>query len=289
MKKKLLITVSDDVSYLHGVRFVGSFFRNKAVVSATLFYVAPYADVAGRGVGKGHVELDKEAAESARKKGQNALDTSRQMLCDHGFPPENVSCKFIFRQFGTVKDIIREAKAGAYDAVVLGRRGYMLFESVLSTSVTKDIMDRDIDFPIWICRHPEENRKNVLLCVDGSDASLRIVDHAGFMLKDEDEHSVTLFHAASGEEGNKEDILREARTKLLDNWFSNGRVKSMAVGSTVTGVAKAILEEAERNKYAVVGVGRVGVQKGRLKDWLVGSRTTKLLEAVEKAALWVSR
>ena len=288
MQKKLLITVSDDISYLQGVRFVGSFFSNKSAVSATLFYVAPHADVAGMGMGSVHLELERKYTETGRKKAEQALDTARQMLRDRGFPSENVTTKFIFREFGTVKDIIREARKGAYDAIVLGRRGYMLFESVLSTSITKEILDRDIDFPIWICRHPEENRRNVLLCIDGSSASLRMVDHVGFMLKDESEHSITLLHVDTGDGESNENILREARKRLIDNWLSDGRVESVVVASPVTGVAKAILDMAEKKAYAAVGVGRVGIQKGRLKEWLVGSRTMKLLEAMEKAALWVS-
>jgi hypothetical protein len=288
MQKKLLVTVSDEISYLHGVRFVGSFFMNKQAVSVTLFYVAPRADIAGGGQGAGRHEIDKQAAEASRKKGHAALDAARKMLLDRGFPVENITSQFIYRQFGTIKDIIREARSGQYDAVILGRRGYMIFESVFGMSMTKEILDQNIETPIWICRNPEESRRNVLLCVDGSDSSLRMVDHAGFMLKDENEHSVTLFHVDSGEGQDREAIFNEARKVLLDNWISNGRVKSVASASTVTNVAKTILDEAQAGAYAVVGVGRAGIHKGRLKEWLVGSRTMKVLETIEKASLWVS-
>ena len=286
MQKKLLITVSDNTSYLHGARFVGSFFRNKLQVSATLFYVAPHAGTAGRARGSAHIKLGNDAA--GRKRAEEALHAARKMLCDRGFSDDNVTTKLVYREFGTVKDILREAKKGAYDAVVLGRRGYMLFESVFSTSVTKEILDRDIELPIWICRHPEESRRNVLLCVDGSTSSLRMVDHVGFMLQDEGDHSITLFHVDTGEEENTEAILAEARKTLMDNWLSGGRIESVVAASPVTGVGNAILEMAQKKAYAAVGVGRVGIQKGRFKEWLVGSRTMKLLETLDKAALWVS-
>jgi nucleotide-binding universal stress UspA family protein len=149
-------------------------------------------------------------------------------------------------------------------------------------------MNRDIDFPIWICRHPEEHRRNVLLCIDGSDAGLRMVDHVGFMLSGEDEHSVTLFHVDVGEGESQEAILQEARKRLLEKWASNGRIDSVVAKSQITGVAETILGEAEARGCAVVGVGRTGLRKSRLKEWLVGSRTKKLLEAMEKAALWIS-
>ncbi len=47
MEKHLLVTVSDDLRILHGVRFVGSFFRHKADVKVTLFYVAPLGELSG--------------------------------------------------------------------------------------------------------------------------------------------------------------------------------------------------------------------------------------------------
>lgn len=288
MEKKLLITVSDEISHLHGVRFVGSFFRNKAAVNATLFYVAPHASIAGTDRPR-PVELDRKGAETCRTKAQNALDAARQILCDSGFASQNVNTKFILRQFGTVKDIIREAKSGQYDAVVLGRRGYIIFESTLATSVSRQMLDMEIDFPLWVCRRPEVNRKNVLLCVDGSESSLRMVDHAGFMLQDENEHSVTLLHVDTGEGENTEAIMNEARKTLLDNWVSDGRVTSLVVARGIKEVAKTILEEAQAKGYAAVGVGRAGIKKGRLKEWLLGSRTMKLVESIENAALWVSR
>jgi hypothetical protein len=92
----------------------------------------------------------------------------------------------------------------------------------------------------------------------------------------------------TGEGERKETVLREARRKLIDNWVSDGRINTAVAASPVTGVAKTILEEADAKGYAAVGVGRVGIQKGRLKEWLVGSRTMKLVEGIEKAALWVS-
>lgn len=115
-----------------------------------------------------------------------------------------------------------------------------------------------------------------------------MVDHVGFMLKGENDHSVTLFHVDIGEGESKEAIMSEARRRLFDNWVSDGRIHSLVAASAITGVAKTILHEAQAKGYAAVGVGRVGINGGSLKEWLVGSRTIKLVESIEKAALWVS-
>jgi len=284
MEKHLLVTISDDLRILHGVRFLGSFFRNKSDVKVTLFYVAPLSQLS-----KGdrtQRELDKKNAEIYRQKGEIAIKESQKLLRERGIPPENISHKIMFKQFGKVKDIIREARAKSYDAVVLGGRGYDILANVLKESVSREMLERDIDFPIWICRRPEEGRRNVLLCVDGSEPSLRMADHVGFMLQSEKEHRVTIFHVDTGKM-NTEAIIAETKNKLLVNGIESDRISTRVLRSS--GIVKTILKEAERDAFAAVAVGRVGVKKSVLAGWRVGSMSMKLLENLEKAALWVSK
>ena len=284
MQKHLLVTISDDIRILQGVRFVGSFIRNKTNVKVTLLYVSPRAETLG--ADRMQRDLDKKNTQIYRQRGETALGVANKILLERGFSAENISSKFMFRQFGTVKDIIREAHAQSYDAVVLGKRGYAVFENIMKDSVSKAIMERDIDFPIWICRRPEEDRRDVLLCVDGSEPSFRTADHVGFMLQAETEHRVTIFHADTGAK-NIDTILQEAKNKLLVNGVEEERISLQVVPST--GVVKTILRQAEKHAFAVVAVGRVGVKKGILQEWLVGSHSMKLLEDLEKAVLWVSK
>lgn len=284
MKKHLLITISEDIKLMHGVRFVGSFFKNKSDVKLTLLYVTTSAETINGD--KLQRSIDKKNMEIYRQRGEKALDVALKMLKEFGFPAENISSKLMHKQFGTIKDIIREARAGSYDAVVLGKRGYAVFENLLQDSVTKAIMERDIDFPLWLCRQPKENRRNVLLCVDGSEPGLRMADHVGFVLQSEKDHDVTLFHADTGEK-DIDKMLEEAKRMLLGNGVEEERIHMQVVPST--GVVKTILGETEKKAYAVVAVGRAGVKKGLVKGWLVGSTSMKLLENLDKAVLWVSK
>jgi len=284
MQKHLLVTISDDIRILHGVRFVGSFIRDKTNVAVTLLYVSPRAESVGGD--RLQRDLDKKNTEIYRQRGETSLGVAQKILIEKGFSAENITSKFMFKQFGTVKDIIREAHAQSYDAVVLGKRGYAVFENIMKDSVSKAIMEKDIDFPIWICRRPEEDRRNVLLCVDGSEPSLRMADHVGFMLQLETEHRVTILHADTGEK-NIDAMLHEAKDKLLTNGVETERISLQVIPSR--GVVKTIIREAEKKAFAVVAVGRVGVKKGSLKEWLVGSRSMKLLEDLDKAVLWVSK
>lgn len=284
MEKHLLVTVSDDLRILHGVRFVGSFFRNKSNVKVTLFYVAPLGELSGGD--KTLREINKKNVEVYQKKGQTAIEESTRLLTERGFPPENISSKLMFKQFGKVKDIIREARAKLYDSVVLGGRGYDILANVMKESVSREMLERDIDFPLWICRRPEENRNNVLLCVDGSEPCYRIADHVGFILRNEKEHRVTIFHLDTGKR-NTEAMLAETKNKLLQNGIEPERISTRVLRTS--GIVSNIVKEVERHAYAVVAVGRVGVKKSLLEGWRVGSTSMKLLENLEKASLWVSK
>lgn len=288
MEKHLLLTISDDASSMHGVRFVCSFFKNKANIKLTLLYVASTFESSETKRESPPRKVDKGIADAGRDKGRLTMEECRKLLILRGYKEDSINTKLINKRFGTVKDIVIEARAGLYDAAVLGRRGFAVFEKALSSSVSREILEQRIDFPIWICKRSEEERKNVLLCVDETSPSQRIADHIGFMLQDED-HRITLFHVDDGEGQNTDLILSEARQTLLDHNIAKERITDLVVRTPR--VAAAILEEAEKGAYAVVAVGRGGGQpKGMFKQWLVGgSRSMKLLDTLEKAALWVSK
>lgn len=287
MEKRLLITVSDEVSCLYGIRFVNSFFRNKSAIRITLFYIEPRWNnsVVNRNFGQQSV-IDMKDADSGQKKGRDALTRAQELLVSGGFSPEAITSQLLFKQLGTAKDIVREGSVGLYDGVVLGRRGYGLLETLFTPSVSKEILDQNIDFPLWISRCPEMDRRNVLLCVDDSESSLRMADHVGFMLQDE-EHVVTIFHVDTGQEEGIPLMMERARRKLLENGISRERIDTLVVRSHK--VVKTILDEAERKTCAVVAVGRMNKPRDTLKDWLFGSKCMSLLESLEKATLWVSK
>ncbi len=285
MKRHLLVTVSEDVSALYGVRFVASFIERKDLTEITLLYVAQGAEGATCSVS---ATAESSLSDSQCARGQAALDAARQLLVDRGFLRESVRTLLANKRFGTVKDIAREARAGLYDAVVFGRRGYTLFESTFSTSVSREIMEHRINFPIWICRMPEEHRKGVLVCVDESEPSMRIADHVGFILQNEQQHTVTLLHVSSGNKTEAEAVLNKAEAQLKANGIGAERIRRLIVpGSRVV---NTIMDELNKGHYAAVAVGRGGSEsRGILDKWLMGSVSMKLMESLEKAVLWVSK
>ena len=127
-------------------------------------------------------------------------------------------------------------------------------------------------FPIWLCRKPDVDRKNVLLCVDGSEPALRMVDHVGFILAKEPLHGITLFvvtKKGATLKKSEDRIISSSKEALSDNGFPEDMISTRLVEAS--DVTKAILREAEQGRYAVVGVGRTGAGQGRIKKLFMGS------------------
>lgn len=273
MHKHILLTVSDDPSKLYGVKFVNEFFKNKDTIRFTLFFIAPRS---GKDV---EFELDQHIEESC----DLALETARQRLMLGGFGEENIFCKIKKRSMSKVKDIIQEANRGLYDALILGRRGISRLEELINDSVSMRALEQERKSPIWICRESEPGRRNVLLCVDDSEPAMHIADHVGFMLKNEDSHSITLFHVSpQGSEGG--DILDRAQEELIKNGIASERISSKNVAGS--NPDQAIVQEAKAGKYAVVAAGYAEKPKSGL--FSLGSTSKKLAYNLQGAALWLT-
>ncbi len=288
MNKHLLVTISHQQSALYGVRFAGNFFSNKNIVKITLLYIVPRGPQIW--AGEKNMETVTNAEVLGKKnenRGHNALEAARRSLMNMGFHQDSIDMKLQHRKFSKAMDILQEGEKGLYDAVVLGSRGLSWIEAALDESVGADVLKETCDFPIWICRRPDLERKGVLLCIDGSEASIRMADHVGFMLSQEEGQPVTLFSVTNGSNENHaaETYLQTAMNALIKNNLPAGMIKTKVAKDTQA--ARAILAEAENGRYSAVAVGRTGAGRGLLGKIFIGSVSTKLFRQLEKTALWI--
>jgi nucleotide-binding universal stress UspA family protein len=281
MHKHLLVTVSDSPSSMDGARFVSSFFRDKSGLKLTLIHVAP-----SKGQDPGYSE--REPTERECKLLENeALQSAGRYLEQNGFPAQNTLCQYRTKAVSTAKDILREADRGKYDAVVLGRRGTTRLEEMLGSSVSMQVLEKERNVPIWICRRIEGDRKGVLLCLDGSESSLVMADHVGFMLEGAEVHGVTLFHVPDKASGATGEIFSRAREALLQNGIDASRIAERS--GSGRNVVKAIQKEAEEGSYSAVAVGYSGTGKQGVRSQSgIGSVSKKLSYDLKSHSLWVS-
>uniref|UniRef100_B8DJ54 UspA domain protein n=1 Tax=Nitratidesulfovibrio vulgaris (strain DSM 19637 / Miyazaki F) TaxID=883 RepID=B8DJ54_NITV9 len=307
MERHLLLTMGGDGGESWNLRFVAGFFRRKAALRLTLFYVVPDAYASG----PGEVIL----SDAQMRQGLEQLARARRWAVEHGFVPEHVETRAVPRQFGVVRDIVEEAHKGLYDAVVSGRRYLGWLEQTYTTSVSRGLLGEEIAFPLWVCHQPEPDLSNVLLCVDGSGENLRMADHVGFMLAapGAEDHTVTLLHCREpgngpgraghhgpGEGGvddaslSGEDAIAAAREAVLANGVDESRVRVLMLDACdCTGradKAETILRVAEQDRYAVVAVGRRTALPDTLMRRMFGrSVSERLHDRVNRFSLWVSK
>ncbi len=290
MQKKLLFKVSGRKDDMHGLRFAASFFTDKDQISLTLFHVAHNPSMRlseARGAREMAAAMRQKA--DIERGGAALLEQAGEFLVHKGFSPENIVSKFMFRHYGAAADLILEGADGEYDGVVLGHRGLGVLDALVGDSISRTLVELPQAIPLWICRWPEDGRKHVLACVDGSDESLRAVDHVGFMLAEQpghEAHLLNIHNPAKQEPLESEDIIRRARDILLENGLKENRIREKVRRGS--GCARIIAEEAAAGGFAAVAVGRTGADKPPLKKLFLGSVTLKLLKTLEKTALWVS-
>lgn len=289
VEKHLLVTISDDINALFGLRFVYNLLTRRDLTRITLFSVAPRSGDDGAMGGPFNAAQDGLNYVKPVRNIPASLSAARDWLLNMGFPPDRVLLKCSPSQLGTVKDIAVEAERGLYDAVVLGRRGLGWFDEFFQDSVTHRLLWESITFPLWVCRNPIRHGRNVLLCVDGSDQALRMADHVGFILRNEPQHGVTVFHnraEARPEGGHIDDMLGAAGDILLQNGIEEERITYLVKSSKHP--AELILREAHEAEYAAVAVGRSG-GKPDSRTNLFGSISLTLLRTLEGSALWISK
>lgn len=277
MSRHILVTVSEQRSALYSVRFLGHFFSSgKRKLRLSLFIDTP----------KEHLKTPERSGKSSSA-AQAALREARQELVRAGFAEEMIDSRTHRQQLSTAMDIIREGEKGGYDAVALGKGAVSRMEEFMGRSTTKEMLEKAMNFPLWICRPPPKASRGVLLCLDGSAASYRMADHVGRMLQLVPEQRITLFRTVQEPGAAKSEPLERGRTILRSRGISHESMTTEVAESSNPG--RTIADKAKREGHAVVAVGRTGKGAGLVGELFLGSTSMTLYRELSESTLWVCR
>ena len=289
MKRHLLLTLSKNYTAQYGISFLNYFFKNKEKLLIDLLYIAPNPRKntpinPQSGLSLSEIENLKS---TYKRQGSETLENARNKLLKYGFSLTQIKTDLHFKQFSTAQDIIYHAHKGSYDALVLGRRGISFLEELLEDSVSKQVLNEKIDFPLWICRKPEKNRQNILLCADGSPQSLRIADHVGFIMQNQTEHKITIFHIQNNSSYNATEIIKKTKEQIINNNFPQHLIEEkVAQGKNI---GQTIFNHALNNNYAVIAMGRTGEHQSGISKFFMGSTSSYIFKNLDKVSLWVCK
>jgi len=233
------------------------------------------------------------------------LDTYRQEMEKSGIAAQRIETKTQPRHLGVAKDIIDTAQQNLYDAVVVGRRGLSGIAKLYAGSVTTNILEQSQVIPVWLV-DGKVSDGGLLLAVDGSASSLRVVDHVSFMLSGSEKSALTLLYVANSFQNyceidldekldpDLEDIVEQGDRACIDAFYPLAMQKFKAAGieanrihfETITGrrrIGKAIVDFAQKGNFSTVVVGRRGMDK----SFFMGSVSRYLINKLGDGALWV--
>jgi nucleotide-binding universal stress UspA family protein len=304
---KLLVPVDGSDRSMNTVRYVSKIdpFRGMRVVLFHVFSKVPD--------GFWDLETDPRSTSTVRevrawevqqKKNINQyMERARQFLLKTGFPPNSIEAKIQDRKKGFARDIIREAQKG-YLAVVSRRRGMTGLRGLVLGSVATKLVEKLFFLPLILAGRKPPGDK-ILLAFDGSEGSWRAVDFVGMTMGGFD-FEVKLIHVFRGKKNDYPEIQRlyspkkytestrkemtaklaEARKRLIGMGFKPHKIATKLVTGVISR-AGAIVAEAKQNGYGSIVMGRRG--HSRVRDFLIGRVTNKVIHMARDRTLWIIR
>jgi len=205
---------------------------------------------------------------------------------------------------GTAKDIIDYGRKGLYDAIVMGRRGISPLAEVFMESVTNRVLEHTNITPVWAIGGEVKSLK-IMVAVDGSESSLRAVDHVIFMLGENPDIRITLLHVMprlrdyceinfEDKEDILEDTIKQRDKQCIDDFYAHAQKKIKEAGlkksqldfkrvvSTIN-IGKSIVNEVRKGNFGTVVIGRRGTDD----SFFLGGVSRFVLASISNRAVWL--
>ncbi|MFH1153469.1 MAG: universal stress protein [Pseudomonadota bacterium] len=233
------------------------------------------------------------------------LEKFKQDLVKRGIPESAIET--VSRPYGkgVSAEILHYAMEKRLDAIVAGRRGLSGIQAFYLGSVSNNLIQQGKVTPTWIVGD-RVSLKNILFAVDGSENSLRALDHLAFMLKGAVGTRLSLVHVRprlrdfceidfnTDEDKTLKERIEKSNKAHIDHFYDKARAILTNAGITdqdydirirdvLMDVGATIAEEAKDGGYDTIVMGRRGI-KGQI---FTGSTTQQVLNQVTDRAIWI--
>jgi nucleotide-binding universal stress UspA family protein len=308
MEKKILIPVDTSRSSLHAVRYVvhiSSVIKN---LHCVLFHVQPPVSLYLQEEAAKDMHVRAQLKKVTRKNNDAAkavLDNLTSEMTRAGFSEDRIELVTQPRELGLAQDVIEYAQKNMLDAIVVGRRGVTGIQKFFDTSVSDAVLERSQALPVWLVQGDVQPEK-ILVAIDGSQDSLRAVDHVSFMVSENKDIKISLLHVTNTAHNYCEidldddldpefvKIIEKKDRACLDRFYPMAMEKFAQMGipkdqieiHTIAGsrrVGNTVVEFAEKNRYNTLIIGRRGINK----SFFMGSVSRQIIGHISDAALWV--
>jgi len=308
MEKKVLLAVDDSLHAKNAVDYavrVGAVARD---LSYTLFCVQPgisqFLLEEARTSSQANAELKKVIRKNTAD-ARGILEKLKEHMVRSGVDAARIELETEPKAQGRAKDIIERGQQGLFDAIVVGRRGLTRTQKFFMGSLTANLVEHSRVIPLWVV-DGEVTAPGIMLAVDGSESSLRAVDHLSFMLSGlPSESRVTLFHVPpraadycvvdfDERDSAIDAVVTQGDRRCVDQFYAHAFKKFKQAGimeaqielkthGRSANVGKAILAEVRKGDYGTLVIGRRGLSRA----FFMGSVSRYVIENVSGRALWI--
>ena len=308
MEKKVLVAVDDSRHSENAIRYTAGIYETVEKMKIVLFHVEPtisqYLVDEARTKSSAYAELQK-LMHSSHQAARVLLEKDKALMVSSGVAEKDIQVMSLPRKFGAAKDILEYGTALLYDAIIVGRRGLSGLAEVFVGSVSANIVDNSQLLPVWLVDEKTDAR-GIMVAVDGSESSLRAVDHLSFIFGGNPDLTISFFHVAprlsdfcsidfaetdtsaleavikQGDNACIDRFYAHALKKLGDAGISEGQIR-IEVSKGGFRVGKAILDAYRKGHFGTLVVGRRGMNK----QFFTGSVSRYLVNQFSRGALWV--
>jgi nucleotide-binding universal stress UspA family protein len=246
----------------------------------------------------------KKATKKNQEESIRLLDESKNIMVKAGIGEDKVETVSQEQTRGTAKAILDHAKKSLCDAIVLGRRGVSRLAESFMGSITNSVLEHTDEIPVWAIGGDAKPSK-IMVAIDGSESSLRAVDHVSFMLGDNPDSKITLLHVTprlrdyctidfDEERDQMKEVILSGDKQCVDSFYVHAKEEFTKAGmdksqidiqevTTTLNIGKAIVDEALKGGFSTVVVGR----KGMNNSFFMGSVSSRILTNAKDCAVWL--
>ena len=307
MEKKILLAVDGSIHSRHAIHYAVNMSSVVKDLTYTLFHVQSAISQFLLDEAKTDYRARTELKRLVRKNAELAssmLEKYKARMVRMGVDEKRINVTTQPRLLGIAADALERAQQELYDAIVVGRRGLSRVQKTFMGSVTASLVEHSRIVPVWVVDGNVASMK-IMLAADGSESSLRAVDHLSFMVGANPKIKLKLFHIMprlrdycsirfdEKDTGIEEVITRGAR-RCIEGFYDHAlkRLGEVGIGKNqieikvsrrILSVGKAIVDEAKKGGYGTVVIGRRGVSKA----FLMGSVSRYVMHGISNRALWL--
>lgn len=199
MERKILVAIGNTGLDKTTISYLVSLFQDRTDVRLHLLNIVPVHGVTESQQLLGDMEfIAVSRPESLRKRSaarSHLLDLQKKLQAA-GFKDEQIHSESLLSLGSIATPLLDQGQAGAYDAMVLGKRDLSVLEKMVSGSISSELWRKDHSVPLWLVSGNPQTR-SFLVPVDCSVHTMRAVDHLGFILQGDPQAEITLFHSCS--------------------------------------------------------------------------------------------